>query len=40
MITPSITIDGGGNTLNANNAGRVFFIQGGDLLERGLDEFG
>ncbi|MGP1256537.1 MAG: hypothetical protein ACTS10_19110, partial [Kiloniellales bacterium] len=29
MITDSITIVGGGNTIDANNAGRVFFVQGG-----------
>ncbi|WP_375596368.1 autotransporter-associated beta strand repeat-containing protein [Algihabitans albus] len=29
MITDSITIVGGGFTIDANNAGRVFFVQGG-----------
>ena len=30
MITDSVTIEGGGFAIDANNAGRVFFIQGGD----------
>lgn len=29
MITDSITVVGGGFTIDANNAGRVFFVQGG-----------
>ena len=29
MITASLTVNGGGNTIDAQNNGRVFFIQGG-----------
>src|SRR4051812_11247064 len=29
MITSSVTVTGNGNTLDANNAGRAFFVQAG-----------
>src|SRR5262249_60269204 len=29
MITASVTVTGNGNTLDANNAGRAFFVQSG-----------
>ena len=29
MITASVTVTGNGNTIDANNAGRAFFVQGG-----------
>src|SRR5690606_21446247 len=29
MITSSVTVNGGGNTVDADNQGRVFFVQAG-----------
>ncbi|MCA8909521.1 MAG: hypothetical protein KDA64_16770, partial [Rhodospirillaceae bacterium] len=31
MITAGLTVEGGGNTIDADNAGRVFFVQAGTV---------
>ena len=36
MITASVTVVGNGNTLDANNAGRAFFVQAGTTAVSGL----
>ena len=36
MITASVTVTGNGNTLDANNAGRAFFVQAGTVAVSNL----